>query len=97
MRASVADRNIDASEGRNDILNEYCDLRRISHVGGERFRAPDAIRRRIEFGLVTSRNRNLAAFIRELRRDGQPDTAAATGDQRDLIVEAQIHGAYPNT
>ncbi|CNI33046.1 Uncharacterised protein [Mycobacterium tuberculosis] len=66
----------------------------MSEVGGDGVRAAaagaDLLGDRVQFGLGARSNHNVGPYLGERQRDGRTEAAAATGDDGDLVVEAEL-------
>ena len=97
VRAGIADDNIHAAERRDHLIDKPRDLRRLTHIAAETAGARNPGGGGSEFCFVAAGDRHLAAFGRQLRRNGEADAAAAAGDQSYFVAEPEVHDAYPNT
>ena len=95
--AGVVDEEIDAAEGALGLADQTSDIVGAADVAGDgndldAVLLGDCFRACCEVSLVARGEHHADAFCREAVRNGETDSVAAPGDERDFAIESEIHG-----
>ena len=94
----VVDDDVQAAEALRDRRDHRVDLGALGHVGERQQRLAAASEDLVDHGLAllpagAHVDRDLRARVGQRQRDGAPDVAAGTGDQRDPTLQrCGVHG-----
>ena len=83
------------------MFNDAFDVFDLAHVAGDCLDpalgvVTGAGNRFVEVVLVAGADQDLRALRQQRHRRGVADALAAAGDDRDVVLEAQVHGCAPS-
>src|SRR6478672_7017527 len=100
-RARIVDHDVDTAERLGALLDKVSSVAVLSQVSGNSDDLSpgflgDLIRHRFERFLAPGADRDIDAFLGERTGDALANALAATGHQRGLALELEVHRFLPN-